>query len=294
MRDFRSRAILWTLIAVYAFVLPEAIILYRAIVDRFGQEAAGKIPLILVIGTGIAYAAAVALSRRRWENVLFLLPAAMFAVLIISLEPNPNKHIHIPEYVLAAWLLYAVLSRDYKGRGLLLLVLVSAMLLGVVDELEQGIRPKRFYGWSDMLVNSASALIGVFTIMGLRPPLPGDWSWTKRLRQHRPFVLLALFGFVGILITCVCLFRVQAALRTVGVYPAWLAVWNALYLIAAPIVAREVLAPPRNVSPPRRQPDPPPDDDDVTARLWLAPLLVILFYMHALAVLVVGSGVVFE
>lgn len=289
-RRDHSRAILWTLIALYAFVLPDVILIYRAIVDRFGEEVAGKIPAITVVVVGIAYGAAVLLSHRRLENVLFLLPSAMIAVMIIGLEPNPNKHIHIPEYILAAWLLYAVLSKDYKGKGLFILIFVCATLMGVVDELEQGIHPKRFYGLSDMIVNSSSALIGIFTIMGLKGVPARGWAWAKKLSQFEPYVGLVLFGFIGIVVTCVYLFRVQASETFQGVYPAWLQAWNALYLLSAPAIAHfgstghSTHAGRRGAA----------ATQTVTARLWLVPLLVILLYMHALAVYASSAGIEFR
>ena len=160
----------------------------------------------------------------------------------MRLEPNPNKHIHIPQYVVMTWLLLAALSRDYKGKGLLLLIFICASLLGVVDELEQGIHPARFYGWSDMLVNSSSAVIGVLTILGLKPPKEGDWSWKGYLKEHKALIGLGVFGLIGAGLMCYFLFRVQAAEVFRGVYPIWLLVWNWAYLILAVILVGSACA----------------------------------------------------
>jgi hypothetical protein len=289
-----SRVILWALVALYTFLLPDVIIAYRAIVASFGKIIAGEVPVYMVVTVGLAYAAALLLSHRNWKNLLFLVPSGIIAVLIIKLVDNPNKHVHIPEYVLMAWLLFAVLSKDHKGKGLLILVFVYASMLGVVDELEQGIHPARFYGAPDMLVNSASALIGVFTIMGLKNITATDWSWTSRLIDYKLLLWLDLFGFAGAVIMCVYLFRVAASGSFWGVYPLWLWIWNFLYLIMAPVI----LALHRIIL--RRHPQStesgkvavlPPEG--MTARLWIFPLLVILFYMQALALYVSISGVKF-
>ena len=295
-RSDHSRAILWALIAAYTFVLPDVILIYRAIVDRFGKEAAGKVPVIMVVILGIAYGAAVVLSHRSLKNLLFLLPSGVIAFLIIRLVENPNKHIHIPEYILAVWLLYAVLSKDYRGRGLFILVFVCATLLGVVDELEQGIHPKRFYGLSDMIVNSASALIGIFTIMGLKLKrvTAMHWAWTTPLKRLKPFIGLVLFGFIGIIITCAYLFRVQASQAIQGVYPAWLMTWNVLYLLSAPVIAHFGSAHQMNPLITRGRRSRTEAAETRTARLWIMPLLVILLYMHALAVYICGSGMEFN
>jgi hypothetical protein len=58
--------------------------------------------------------------------------------------------------------------RDYKGKGLFDPYLHQRVAAGrVVDEPGAGYPPARFYGWSDMLVNSSSAVIGVLTILWL-------------------------------------------------------------------------------------------------------------------------------
>jgi hypothetical protein len=213
----------------------------------------------------------------------------------MKLVSNPNKHVHIPEYILMAWLLFAVLSKDYEGRGILLLVFVYASMLGVVDELEQGIHPARFYGLSDMLVNSASALIGVLTILGLRQIRGTDWAWARRLKDFGAFLWLSLFGLAGAVIICVTLFRVQASGLFWGVYPLWLWIWSVLFLILTPalIAVRQGTSrkhPQRAVS----QETPFLSPEVKTARLWVFPLLVILLYMHVLALYVSISGVKFN
>jgi hypothetical protein len=194
-----------------------------------------------------------------------------------------------------AWLLFAVLSKDYKGKGILILVFVYASMLGVVDELEQGIHPARFYGWSDMLVNSASAIIGVLTILGLKQIKASDWAWTGRLKDYRPLLWLGLFGLVGAVIMCVNLFRVQASGLFWGVYPLWLWIWNVLFLIVTPaLIAVHQGAfrkhPRRAMSEEVAFLSP----EAKTARLWIFPLLVILLYMHALVLFVSISGVTFN
>jgi hypothetical protein len=288
------KVVLWVLVAFYTFMLPDAIIVYRAIVGAFGKVAAGKVPLIMVVIVGVAYAAAILISHRSWKNLLFLIPCGLIALTIMKLVDNPNKHIHIPEYMLMAWLLYAVLSKDHKGKGLLILIFIYGSMLGVVDELEQGINPARFYGLSDMTVNSASVLIGVFTIMGLKKIVATDWAWTRRLKEFKILAGLGLFGFTGAVIMCAYLFKVQAAGKFWGVYPDWLLVWNMFYLVLTPAVAFYRGALPKDPPSSEDEKDPVAQAEVSTARLWIIPLLVILLYMHALVMYVAGSGVKFD
>ena len=287
--------LLWALVAGYTYILPNFRVVYQAIFDAYGLEVVGKVPLAIVAAFGAAYVLAVMRTRKNLKNLLYLLPAALIALTIMTLEPNPNKHIHIPQYVVMTWLLLGALSRNYKGKGLLILIFISASLLGVVDELEQGIHPARFYGWSDMLVNSASAVVGILTILGLKPAREGDWSWTQYLKEHKALLGLGAFGLVGAGLMCYFLFRVQAAEIFWGVYPVWLLVWNVAYMLLAVILVCISLrrqktmhlaakdAPAEEVSP-----------ASGTARLWVYPLLAILFYMHALIVFVSVTGAEFR
>ena len=294
VRNNGMKIILWALVAVYTFMLPDAIIVYRAIEAAYGKVTAGKIPLIIVVIVGIAYGAAILISHKSLKNLLFLVPCGVIAILIMKLVDNPNKHIHIPEYVLMAWLLYTVLSKDHKGKGIFILVFIYGTMLGVVDEMEQGINPARFYGLPDMMVNSASVLIGVFTLMGLKKVTASDLSWTAQLRDFQTLVGLDLFGFAGIVITCATLFQVQASGKFWGVYPIWLVGWNVLYVLLAAAAAlyQGVFRKKGQASEGEKESAVP--DNVRTARLWIIPLLVILFYMHSLAIYVAATGVKFD
>ncbi len=287
---FQSRAVLWGLIVVYTLLIPNAIYVYRFIEARFGLVFAGKIPLVIVSVLGIGYVAYLWRTRLGWKKALYLIPCAVIALAIFRLEGNPNKHIHIPEYILMAWLVYAALKKDYRGGGMLILVFVLASMLGVVDELEQGIHPGRTYGWTDMLVNTSSALMGVFTILGLTDYHADSWEWTDRLKKQKALIGLILFGAVGAVLMCVKLFEVQSAGGTIReVYPVWQVISNVSYtLLAAGLFARS-----------RKQRNYPVDDqievDSLkSARLWVWPVVIILIYMHVLITVVYFSGITFK
>ncbi len=278
------RVVLWGLIILYTLLLPNAIVVYRALVGYVGETITGKIPLISVLLFGSIYAFYGYRKNKNFRHVLFLIPSAVIAALIIRLEPNPNKHIHIPEYVLIAWLLYSVLSKDYQGGGIFILIWLCGSLLGVVDELEQGIHPRRFYGWSDMLVNSASSLIGIMTLIGVVGEARREWRWTTGLKNYRYALALLLFGVVAAIIMGVILFQVQTHEAFWGVYPVWLLAGNILYL------AGLLWAIAWNTEKLWRK----HQRSNATAHLWLIPLLVIIAYMHALIIFVALSGVGFR
>lgn len=281
----RRTLLIWGVIALYTLILPSAILVYRRLESAIGQQATGRIPLYSVLILGVAYVSFGYARNKTLLHLLYLIPAGVIAAIIIRAEPNPNKHIHIPEYILMAWLLYAALSRGYEGEGLYLLIFVSGSLLGVVDELEQGLHPRRFYGWSDMAVNSASVLIGIATILGLLQRPTSQKRWLPQLKRYRSLLVLIAFGFAGALLTGIRLFDVQALEGFQGVYPSWLLAWNALFVILTPIALYQ-----RKKS----RPTPSVPQGQTTARLWVYPILGILLVIHAIVLYAAIAGISFR
>lgn len=286
----QPRAVLWGLVGIYTLLIPNAIYVYRFIEARFGLVFAGRIPLVVVSLLGIGYVVYLWRVKLSWKKSLYLIPCAAIALAIFRLEGNPNKHIHIPEYILMAWLVYTALKQDYRGGGMLILVFLLASMLGVVDELEQGIHPGRTYGWTDMLVNTSSALMGVFTILGLTDYRTGGWEWASQLKKYRTMIGLILFGVAGAVLMCVKLFEVQAAGGSIrDVYPLWLLIWNILYTLIAIILF--ILYRKRSEGIGDSQGDP---EHQTTALLWVSTAAVILFYMHLLVTVVYIAGITFK
>lgn len=280
------------LIALYTLILPDAILVYRKIVDLFGQATAGKVPFVTALVLGGLYVLIVFQQKKDWRNLLYLIPCGLIAFAIFSLEPNPNKHIHIPEYMLMAWLLYWVLSKDIKGKQVIFLILLYASLLGITDELQQGVHPDRFYGASDMLVNASSALIGVFTILGLTRQGKFHWGWLKELKRMKWLIWLAGVGLILAGLMCFHLFRVQADDEFWGIYPTWLWVGNVVFFLMTffGLVCYLVLLNKEK----RRKAAKQEAAAAKEARLWVVPMLVILSYIHMLVVYVSVFGVEFK
>ena len=289
---FNIRIIAWALIALYTFLLPDAILVYRRIVDLFGQATAGKVPFVAALILGGLYVVILVREKKNWRILLYLIPCGLIALAIFTLEANPNKHIHIPEYVLMAWLLYWVLSKDMRGGQILILVFLYASLLGVTDELQQGVHPGRFFGASDMLVNSSSALIGVFTILGLTRLEKSNWGWLKDLKGMKKLVWLAGLGLLLAGLMCFHLFRVQADDEFWGIYPTWLWVGNVAFLLltfTGMIRYYTYLHQEK-----KRKAGKQIAANAAEARLWVVPLLVILSYMQVLVVYLSAFRVEFK
>ena len=225
--------ILWATVILYTASLPYVILVFRAITRHFSAKTAGNVPLFIIIILAVVYTISSIKMKKVSHGLIILAISAVIVSIIMTVEINANKYIHIPEYVLMAWLLYQALAIDYKGRGILLLVLLCAAMLGVVDELLQGIHPQRTYGWKDMIINAASSLIGILSLMGAKYRIEGVWAWIDHLMDYQAILGAILFGGLTAVLTCIYLFEVQVRGSFHKIYPNWLLAGNGLFLASA-------------------------------------------------------------
>jgi len=206
-RNGLRRIFFWLLVAVYTVCLPYVILVFRAINRNFSSEIAAKVPLTIILCLAVVYAIMCVKKKHIYTCFAVLAFSGIIIYIIMMFQPNVNKHIHIPEYVIMCWILHKALCIDYKGSGIYLLIFICAAMLGIIDELLQGIHPQRFYGWSDMMVNAAASLIGVFTLMGLKSEPSGDWAWVNHLRHYKESLAAIGLGAGITIVMCIYLFK---------------------------------------------------------------------------------------
>jgi hypothetical protein len=287
------RTILWGLVAAYTAALPDAIVVYRTIATYFSIPVARKIPAAMIILLGISYILFGMITKKSNRYFVLIIPCTFIVYAVMALEPNPNKHIHIPEYILMTWVLYEALSIDYRGKGIYILIFICSSMLGVVDELEQGIYPDRFYGWMDMGINSASSIIGVLILMGLRTEPEADWAWIGQVEKLKGSLGVMLFGAVGAVVMCVYMFDLKATTSFRSVYPSWLLGWSILFLTLAPALFLLYWRRFRELGNFKDEKGRVLYIEAVTAHLWVVCPLSLLLIMHAIAVFVAFSGMDF-
>ncbi|MBT8370308.1 MAG: VanZ family protein [Deltaproteobacteria bacterium] len=290
-RRHRLRRIsLWTAAALYTAALPYMILGFRAIDQHFSPQIAANVPLFIIILLAVFYAIACVRKNMAVRGVIILAASGLIVFFVMRFESNPNKYIHIPEYILMTWILYQALVLDYKGRGIMLLILICATMLGIVDELLQGIHPQRTFGWKDMIIDTASSFIGILTLMGVKRREPEDWLWLGRLKHFKLFLAAILCGALTAIPMCIYLFDVQVEGSFANIYPRWLLTLNGLFTAATAALIVFFCSH-------RHRPDRPTSTTDVnlsihhtTALLWVMCPLAILFSMHALVVWVAVAG----
>jgi len=268
----------WIAVALYTLSLPSAIIAYEAVTLRWSAEIAGLIPRFILVVVAVAYLFSATSLRKK----IILIPCCIIALAVVFFESNPNKHIHIPEYILMTWLVFGALSRDYRGGGILVLVFVLSSLLGIFDEVLQGLHPGRSYGWQDMITNTASSLIGVLTIFGLRRGGEGGWDWTDHLGKKWQTLTLLMSGMVLTAISCHMLFRVTVHNGSWDSYPVWLIVMN-IVLIMAGSIAIWVIFQRNGLA-----------KGHTTATLWLVSPLAIILIIDMVIVMSWGARLPFR
>jgi hypothetical protein len=288
------RFCLWAVVVFYTFCLPHVFPVFLALNRKFGTGMTAKIPLVIIVIFAMSY---LVLGIRRntiRRCVFWLVPSAMVTILLIRWQTNPNKLIHIPEYVLMTWILYGALSIDYKGKGIHLLILLCASMLGVIDEILQGIHPARFYGWQDMAVNSVSSFIGILTLMGLMKPSHDDWRWIAFLKKFRVSQAVCFFGTAASVAMTVCLFDIKAGREFNIAYPHWLLACNGLFLAASPPAMIFHWNRLRQATISRKMIPAGADAGQIASHLWIVCPLCILAVMHALTLWIAMTEVNFR
>ena len=85
---------------------------------------------------------------------------------------SPVEATHLLEYGGLSIVLFYTMARSSRKsyKILYLQAALSTLLIGVLDELYQGILPNRYYDFNDILTNTFSGLLGLFFLWGVVRP----------------------------------------------------------------------------------------------------------------------------
>jgi VanZ family protein len=289
-----QRIIWWVSVVVYTITLPWVILVFNAINRYFSSEITANVSHFIMILLSVFFTIACLKKNKAPDCLIILAVSAFIVFFIMHFETNPNKYIHIPEYILMTWILYQALAIDYKGSGIFLLIFTCAAMLGIVDEILQGIHPQRTYGWKDMIIDTASGFIGVLMLVGLKKTSRGDWTWIHQLRHFKSFLAAMLFGAATAVPMCIYLFDVQDQGTFWSVYPRRLLVGNALFLAASAVgcVFHWFGRQRSDIFIAKTEPD--ALRSHTTALLWSICPLAILICMQGLVMWVAVAGINFK
>lgn len=181
------RFFLWVSIIAYLAVLPHLIIVFKFILGLLPLAVIKALPGAFFLLSAVGYLGLCRLRGRGYGLTTFIIPSLMLIAGAFWLEPNPIKHTHIPLYAFLVGLIYCALRRHNNLFPIILASACYASMLGVLDEVHHGIHPERYFGWKDMVINSAGALIGAMLIGAI-----------KNIKLQRPFNLKAMDKVFGV------------------------------------------------------------------------------------------------
>jgi len=181
----------WLAVAVYTALLPGAIAVWNLLAAALGQRSAGWVPaaIVALAAAGLVYhGRRRQLSAERWT--LLAAGGALAAALLLTAE-LPSKRIHVPEYMLLAWLLHRALGARGATVHEGVWVSVLGLALGAVDETLQGLIPTRFFALRDIVVNGGAAAAGALAVAAFAGTHRAPRSWST------PHALLAGGGLLA-------------------------------------------------------------------------------------------------
>jgi VanZ family protein len=284
------RVLLWASVVAITLALPHVVVVFQMLSRHFPSEVVQRVPWIIVMILGVVY---VVTARRTGYSKRFcgmLATSLLITLVLLPAQRNPNKVIHIPEYILMTWLLFQALSIDYRGKGIYALTFICASMLGVLDELMQGAHPARFYGITDMGLNAAASIIGVLSLAGVRRINTDNAAWLGRLGQYRGALILLAFAMLAAGYMCGVLNGVRQGPLS-DMYPPWLFLSNGLLAVGGGLLAvrhwsrlKACLSPERVNA----------GSSTATVHLWILCLSVILTAMHSVVFAIVLFGLEFK
>jgi hypothetical protein len=157
------------LVLVYLNMFPAV----RYIVKTWGTTPVLVLPILITVSALTAIS--LLLLRVRWVHQVQPVIAPIIIGIVICLValiiPDPEapvKRIHVIEYMMLSLLIRYTMSVRLQGISLLVYSILFSSLLGVHDELLQGLHPLRTYGSRDILVNALGSTGGGFIWHGFK------------------------------------------------------------------------------------------------------------------------------
>ncbi len=157
------------LVLVYINMFPAV----RYIVKHWGATPVLVLPILVTVTVLIVILCLLlktARSRQADPGIasIILGISICLAALFVTDPQAPIKRIHVIEYMALSLVIRYTMSVRIQGAALLVYSIFFASLLGVHDELLQGLHPLRTYGTRDILVNALGSVGGGLIWHGFR------------------------------------------------------------------------------------------------------------------------------
>jgi len=137
----------------------------KYIVQHYGTTPVLVLPIVITVALLIVIFSfflktRLVLKRQASAPLIILGIAVCLAALIVPDHQAPVKRIHVIEYMVLSCLIRYTMSVRLQSTPLLIFSIAFTALLGVHDELLQGLHPLRTYGIRDIFVNALGSVGG--------------------------------------------------------------------------------------------------------------------------------------
>ncbi|MFC1646165.1 VanZ family protein [Candidatus Omnitrophota bacterium] len=165
------RAVWWSVTLLYITFIFATLGVMPRIWPKIDSLLAGKSVLAIYVIYSIVGALTlnfilfIKRERSYRKYILFFLFIGII-IATIKLVKLPAEKIHVAEYGLLGVLFYNALKVDFDrfGKKLYIYGIIACLIIGILDEIIQLILPNRYFGWSDIVVNSVCAIVVLLMI----------------------------------------------------------------------------------------------------------------------------------
>jgi len=184
---FASAHTAWLAVAVYTILLYSTLTLafriYVWMFDRYGKPFMASLMVWIYVPVGLALLALLffRLPRQPGRYLTFLMLGLAMAFCLDRIT-IPAKRFHFLEYAPLAVLIFDALRFHCRNRYHYVWTMAIVALVGLGDEVIQGILPNRYFGINEVVTNAAAglfALIFVGFVLGEE-----NYPWPRR--EKRP------------------------------------------------------------------------------------------------------------
>ncbi len=208
-----SAARRWKWVGMYVLFLMGSVYAVPFLVSWIKRNGMGDLlrygPGVLIAGGLLWLGYRFSLSRRRGSIswiVLFLGVSAGYGFFLFRLSRYPVERVHLLEYGLLAFLWGWALNGRTGWFRTVIYTVTGVLFVGFLDEVLQGLVPRRYYDPRDIVLNVASGFFGIlffFLYRGLRQgpmereavPMERAGAWKKDLLAFS-LVPLILVGMI--------------------------------------------------------------------------------------------------
>ncbi len=121
-------------------------------------------PLLLAVSMALAAVGWLFRLRQGWRQWGYLLAALGIGAGICQYVEFPAERLHLPEYILMAILVVQALRAGGQPEHQPVWALAICLLLGIIDEIMQGLIPARFFDFRDIVVNGLASFAGILAL----------------------------------------------------------------------------------------------------------------------------------